>query len=395
MRLKKLFDRCNIYILLWTLGYVQNLFYSSSLLSMIFYIPYILMTIYYFYIAITTFKLGGPMKAIAAFFILMIIYGVFLLLLNDARGQERTSFLLMLFGSLGPIFPLYVFAKQGLLTEERMKSWFWIFLIIATTDYYVTGRNALEKAMSRGSRYEEATNNSTYFIAALLPFVFLFRKRPIIQYGLLTYIVFFVISGMKRGAIIVMALMLLWFIYKSFHSERRGRKVLVIILATVFVVEGIKYIEQFAENSDYFQYRIESTMDGASSGRDKIYSQLWSHYKFNDNILQLAFGEGAYHTENITGRAKAHNDWLELLIDCGLLGVIFYFIYWVSFYKTWRKSKGNFLVYSMMGAGLLFTFVRTFFSMSFSNMPFYMSVILAYCFANWNKKTDNLIDNTL
>ena len=157
------------------------------------------------------------------------------------------------------------------------------------------------------------------------------------------------------------------------------------------MVVGIRYIEQFAEKSDYFQYRLESTTEGKSSGRDVIYSQLWNHYKSNENIFQLAFGEGAFHTQNINGY-KAHNDWLELLIDCGLLGVIIYFIYWVNFYKAWRRSKGNFLVYMMMGAGLLFTFVRTFFSMSFSNMPFYMCVILAYCFANWNTITDDLTE---
>lgn len=395
MRLKKLFDRCNIYIMLWALDYVQNFYFDSSLLSMVLYIPYVLMTIYYFYIAVSSFRLEGPMKAIGYFFFLMILYGVGLLLLNDARGQERTSFLMMLLSSLGPIFPLYVFSKQGLLSEERMKSWFWIFLAIATADYFVTGRNALEKALSGGSRYEETTNNSTYFFAALMPFAFLFRKRPIIQYLLLAYISFFVISGMKRGAIVVLALMLLWFIYISFHTEQRGRKIFVILLTAIFMIVGIRYVEQFAANSAYFQYRLESTMEGQSSGREMIYSQIWNHYKSNDNVLQLAFGEGAYHTENVTGDRKAHNDWLELLIDCGLFGVIVYFIYWVSFYKAWRKSKGYFLVYMMMGAGLLFTFARTFFSMSFSNMPFYMCVILAYCFANWNRTTDDLIDKTL
>lgn len=395
MRLKILFDRCNIYIMLWALGHVQNFYFDSSLLSMIFYIPYVLMTIYYFYIAVSSFRLEGPMKTIACFFFLMILYGIGLLLLNNALGSERTSFLMMLLSSLGPIFPLYVFAKQGLLSEERMKGWLWIFLVIATADYFVTGRKTLEVALIRGSRYEEITNNSTYFFAALMPFAFLFRKRPIIQYLLLAYISFFVISGMKRGAIVVAALMILWFIYISFHTTQRGRKYLVILFSAVLLVVGIRYIERFAANSDYFQYRLESTMEGGSSGRDVIYSRIWNHYKSNDNVLQLAFGEGAFHSQNVTGDRKAHNDWLELLVDCGLFGVIVYFIYWVSFYKAWRKSKGYFLVYMMMGAGLLFTFARTFFSMSFSNMPFYINVILAFCFANWSRTTDDIIDKTL
>lgn len=83
---------------------------------------------------------------------------------------------------------------------------------------------------------------------------------------------------------------------------------------------------------------MEDTASGQSSGRDILYSTYWSHYINNDNIVQLLFGEGAYHTENIL-HLKAHNDWLELLIDCGLCGAILYFVYWYSFFKMWKKVR--------------------------------------------------------
>jgi hypothetical protein len=129
-------------------------------------------------------------------------------------------------------------------------------------------------------------------------------------------------------------------------------------------------------------------MEGSSSNRDIIYGTLWRHFINNDNVLQVFFGEGAFHTQNVTGYVKAHNDWLELLIDCGLITVLIYLIYWISFAINWLKSKPDILVFSMMGACFIFSFSRTFFSMSFSDMPFYTSMIMGYCFAKVSAKND-------
>ena len=43
----RVFDACTIYLLLWALGYVQKMFISSSSISMLFYVPYLAMTLYY------------------------------------------------------------------------------------------------------------------------------------------------------------------------------------------------------------------------------------------------------------------------------------------------------------------------------------------------------------
>ncbi len=143
------------------------------------------------------------------------------------------------------------------------------------------------------------------------------------------------------------------------------------------------------ETNDYFRFRIEQTLEGESSSRDVIYSQLWSHYLGNDSYLELIFGEGAFYTVNITiGNHKAHNDWLEILIDCGLLGVISYIYYWCFFIRDWFQMKNNHIAYAMMGACLIYTIMRTFFSMSFSNMPFYICMIIGYCFASTQEESE-------
>lgn len=383
MFLKKYLNSCNIYILLWLIGYVQNMYLSNSALSLVFYIPLTLMTMYYIVQLATKYRVKGVVKALLFFFLVLCVYGVGLLILKDAAGQDPKSFLMMLFSSLGPIFPFYVFTRQGKLSEKKLKVSFSIFLIVAIMEYFAYEQKALLLLVLNNS-YDEITNNSTYYFVALFPFVFLFYKKPILQYVFIACILGFVLSGMKRGAILVSTVLLIWFVFRTMKSATWKKKFLITCILAAFVIVGIIFVENLYNTSDYFQRRIEDTVEGEYSGRGSLYATYWNHYINNDNIFQLLFGEGAYHTENIL-HYKAHNDWLELLIDCGLLGAIIYCLYWCEFIKIWLRNRSNQILYSIIGACFIFTFMRTFFSMSFSDMPFSMCMIMGYCFGTINK----------
>ena len=378
----KALDACNIYILLWLLGYVQNLFLNSSWISIVFYIPYLGMTLYYIAKIFTTYHPKGVMRALSVFFLILVFYGVALVLLNNVPGQDRKSFLMMLFGSLGPVFAFYVFTQHGLLTDNRIHFWFFVFLVVATISFFVNRQKVLELLAENNSQFEDVTNNSAYTVLTLLPFVFIIRKNLVWQYVIVGVLMVLVIMGMKRGAILTGIVMLLWFVFVNTKTVSKKRRFFSLLLTIVLIIIGWRFTIQFYEANEYFQYRLEMTLEGSSSNRNWIYSTLWQHYINNNNILQLAFGEGAFHTVNITGGLKAHNDWIELLIDCGFMGVFFYFVYWVCFIRDWVKSNQDVLVYSMMGSCLIYTLLKTFFSMSFGDNSFYICMILGYCFAH-------------
>lgn len=378
------FNVCNIYILLWLLGQIQNLFLNNSTYSILIYIPYLGMTLYYIAKAILIFRPQKVMMAFSVFFSMLLIYGIFSLFSNYDTGSDKKAFLMMLFASLGPIFPFYVFTKNGLLTEKRLLNWLVLFVVFASLDFYITKQKGLLLLAERNVQYEDVVNNSSYNVLALMPFVFLLRKKPILQYVLIGYIMFFVITGLKRGAVFTAIPLVLWFLYIT-RSASKNRTIVLSIMTIVLLVIGWRFTLQFYESSDYFQMRVENTMQGQSSNRGWIYGTLWEHYKTNNSLFQLFFGEGAYYTQAMTG-LLAHNDWLELLIDCGLFGVVIYFVYWISFIRCWIISKSNYLLYAIIGSCFLFTFTRTFFSMSFSFLPFYICVMMGYCFAHVDTK---------
>lgn len=380
---------CNIYILTWLLLHLQNNYLNSSFVSMIFYLPFLGMTIYYV-TKVFTYKTYGFMNALSLFFVVLLFYGIGLLILNNATGQVRYSFLKVIFSSLGPIFAFYDFTKQGLLTERRMIGWVVFLVAIATIEYYGMMQRKLIELESMGSDREEITNNASYGILGLFPLVYLLRKKPVLQFVLVGYIMYFVIYGLKRGAIITGLLLIVWFIYTVTSNSKKMRRSLIMFLTIILLLFGWNYINGYYLSSEYFQSRVELTMEGVSSNREWIYTTLLQHFRDNQNVIQQLFGEGAYHTETLIG-LKAHNDWLELLIDCGVFGVLVYIIYWFCFIRDFIKSKSDYLIFSMLGACFIYTFVRTLFSMSFTDVPFTICMIMGFCFASMNNNTQTSI----
>lgn len=380
------FDACTLYILLWLFSDVQDLLFNSSLIAMLFYIPYLGMTLYFVVKAFSSYRFRGVMSALSVFFIILLLYGVVAVLLDNTKVDKK-SFLMMVINNLGPVFSFYYFSRKEMLTEKRMLFWFFVFLVVATLNYFVAQQRALAALAQDLYKYDEITNSAAYYILGLLPLVFLLKNKSLWQYAIVVYVMYFVISGLKRGAILVSLFMIVWFIYIKTRSSSNIKRIGILLLTIAFLGIGWYYVIRFYNTSDYFQVRVEKTLTGSSSNRDVIYSTLWNHYINNDNFLQLVFGEGGYHTVNIS-RLKAHNDWLELLIDCGILGVIIYLIYWICFIRDWLRNKSNYLVYSMLGACIIFTFLRTLFSMSFCSMPFYICLIMGYCFSQFQNNTN-------
>ena len=368
-----------LYITLWVLNKLQGLFIDSSILSILLYLPFTFITLVCSYKVILNLPKTRTLQVLSVFFVIILLYGIELLLFNDAYGQSRTSFLIATIGSIGPIFAFYYFAYHGVVTPKRLFYSFIIFLCVALFEFYSYQAAAL---IQLANDFDDITNNAAYAVLGCFPFLFLMNRKLIFQFVGLAIICFHVISGLKRGAVLILFVLLLWFFINAFNSTSSKKKIYLILLSLSLIFVGANYIQDFYNESEYFQYRVEMTKEGSSSSRDMIYSTLWSHFKTNDNLIEVLFGEGAYHTENVSRGLKAHNDWLELLIDCGLFGVFFYVLYWMAFWRDFKRSKSySVALYSILGCCFLYTFLRTLFSMSFTDIPFYISLMIGYGFA--------------
>ena len=394
----------DLYILCWCIYYQQEaLFSSGGLIFQGVLIVLLLMSLYFAFQVITKYKTPIYFKGLNMFLGVMVIYGLLLTISGEKVYVKATmeyyhsyDYLKLLLTSLLPIYSFFYFGEQGYITKDKLTIYVIIFIALAVNQFFYSQEQILATRSNNNNENFEVTNNVGYIFVSIIPLIALV-KRNLIKYVSLCICVAFAYLSVKRGAIVTSTISLLLFLLMSLKSSKRGHKfvILIVIFAIAF---GLYYfVLNILQNNALFLYRLESTQSGEIGVREKIFSDLWEHFLNNRSLLSILFGNGAFATAETTINF-AHNDWLEILTDQGLLGVIIYVFYWLCFYKTWRKNKmQNSSSFSMSIILFMFIFfIKTFFSMSFINLEIPATLALGYSLSqiNNNQKT-NFIHNKL
>ena len=319
------------------------------------------------------------------------IYGFYLILINPSTvyysmsGMSMASYnyIKSIYLSILPIYAFYYFSLKGYMTAERLRWWAVVFCISCVLSYYIYMQQALEQLMERGSSRKEITNNVGYIFLSLIPIWVIFRKKPLLQYAGLAFCMAFILMGMKRGAILIGGVVVLYLIWQIIKNARGKQRVIVTFLTAVLAVAGVYLVIDMMTSSDYFLQRLEATKEGNSSGRDSFYSFFWTYFTEKADTIQYLFGRGANGTLEIYYN-YAHNDWLEIAINQGLFGIIIYIIYWKKFYSTWRQSTNIEAKTILALVGIIY-FAQTLFSMSYGDMTYVSTSVLGYALATYKK----------
>lgn len=319
------------------------------------------------------------------------IYGFALILLNPSTiyyglsgiSTASYNYIKSIYLSILPIYAFYYFSLKGYLTAERLRWWAVVFSISCVLSYYLYMQQAMEELLERGSSAEEITNNAGYLFLSLIPVWVLFRKKPLLQYAGLAFCMAFILMGMKRGAILIGGVVVLYLIWQIIKNSSGKQRFFVILLTAALAVAGVYFVIDMMTSSDYFLQRLEATKEGDSSGRDSLYSFFWTYFTEKADAIQYFFGRGANGTLEIYEN-YAHNDWLEIAVNQGLLGIIVYVVYWLQFYSTWRQSTNIEAKTILALVGIIY-FAKTIFSMSYGDMTYVCTSVLGYALATYKK----------
>lgn len=218
---------------------------------------------------------------------------------------------------------------------------------------------------------DNVTNNAGYMLVTVLPLMgipLLFEKKFSFYLAILISTILVAFS-VKRGAIICLLIIIVCFWYCVFYKanpiggEKKFKQIISALLMLIILVFGLSYV---ITSNDYLLLRIEDMFEGNSSGRDEIAYTLLGSFQ-NSSIIEKLLGQGMSQTLAVAG-LYAHNDWLELLIDQGIIGVLLYAILFknmVSIYLRYKNKSSpacNFLILSTVCSW----FARSVFSMGFS-----------------------------
>ncbi len=183
---------------------------------------------------------------------------------------------------------------------------------------------------------QSITNNATMAFLAILPMLFI-MKNDIQRWITLLVCIFYILMGAKRGNIVAAIIPVGLFVYCMLRNRRRSGLKMIIVLAVIFGIAVVTY--RWVSNNDYLQHRIEQTEEGNSSGRDVIYANAWRAWYGSGNLSVYLLGYGFDGTIHhpIMNKYHAHNDWLEILVDYGLLGIFLYLLVFIIFALQVKK----------------------------------------------------------
>lgn len=363
---------------------------GGTIISQLILLSTMLMGLYFTFK--TFFIKGKPIyfNGLNLLFFTLVIYGVFLLISDHHyviqaklfdNEVSKSSYLKSIFLSFPNIYTFYYFSRKGFLTEDHLRKWILAFFGIAIFRFFDNQITAIQADLINGNDVEEITNNMGYLFVALIPSIALFKRNVRLQYCLLIICMAFIVFGMKRGAIIVGVVSMLYFLYFNLKYNNQVPKGKVIFLSFLIIIAAYFLTNYMMETSDYFLSRIEETKEGNSSGRNKIYEYFWNHFKNETNIFKFLFGNGANATLGIYIN-YAHNDWLELAINQGLFGIIVYMIYWLFFLLTIKSIKHNQTAKLVLTLIFISYFIETLFSMSYTEYSMVPSTVFGYYLAH-------------
>lgn len=350
------------------MSFLPFVYYSTKVyVVLLFFLAFAALGYTFYYVS--NYKIIPFFKCTFVFVAILSIYGLGHYLAGEdifwPAGKifvETNRYLLWLLISMLSVVPIYIFACRGELTEKGMKILFFVMLVSSIYAFNVSQQQMIAQAELLHTGEEEFTITVVYYFLSILPLVVLFKKNILLQFVLFfIFFAFFILSA-KRGTILLGSICILFMMWGSFSKYSIKKKVLFCAISLVFLLGLYEFTLYHFQNSPYFALRYRDTLNGYSSQRDVYLSTILEYMDNNFSIKSFLFGIGAQNTLK-ANVSFAHNDWIAIFLEQGVLGLLAYFLFWVSFVYTWLKSKDNKESFIVIGSLVIIGFGKSLFSM--------------------------------
>ena len=254
-------------------------------------------------------------KGIQGWLVLWIIIVSFNVLLLSTR---KGAYLIRVNLWTTSFLSAYCLARMN---ENTVKQIVYLFLIIYIIGlfYFIQGKLFQLVNLKRGL---EDTTNAIYCLVSIVPFLMLLKQKWLRLFLLIIAFVCTLYSN-KRGAAIVMALAMIPTISNVFEGMQNKRSKRFLIIATgIAIVYLLYYIGGAYLNGRLFE-RFKEVEETGGSGRSEIWANVLDAYN-SSNFGEQLLGHGHYAVSSLGNATAAHNDFLDVLYDYGLVGLFVY-----------------------------------------------------------------------
>ena len=278
---------------------------------------------------------------------------------------------------------IYYLTKYDCIDEDYFRIMIFIVIILYGITSFVNLKYRVASARGLGT-----ADNTGYSLVTLLAGTLLFFNK---KWMFITAIFFIILGSFvcgKRGAIISLAIALIpivRFVFATYIQQISRR--FLYIMAGVFICFLCVLI--FGDYLDATITRFHDLDEDGGSGRDRIYLMYFDEFSRSEMIYQM-FGHGLF--AGLWGESHkfafyyllAHNDWLEILFDFGLIGVFIWgLFFWIIYKEIRQKRDDKDTLYYVLKVSFILLGIKSIFSSTFlmSINSIYMFMIMAFSIA--------------
>lgn len=219
--------------------------------------------------------------------------------------------------------------------------------------------------------------STAYYTLFFLPFALLSEKK-VIKWGGTVLVLYTLLLCMKRTGFIAFVVGIVIYILVEYRSAPKGSKKRAFVLLGGLLAFTAMYFFIMENTRGTFSVidRLLSTGQTSNEGREDVWPVVISMIRYSD-IIALIFGHG-FDTviENSPLALSAHCDFLEVIYDYGVSGLLLYLTFykrlWNGFIKMYRQG-------SELAAPMSFTFVTAFVVSLFSHLIIFPTYFLGFC----------------
>ena len=197
----------------------------------------------------------------------------------------------------------------------------------------------------KGSIYDRTNiigvNYAIYFSIPLL--VILQRINKPLIWECVTFSILMILSiiSFKRTTLMALALAAFLYFYSKYMARsnfsKRRKFVIIVCIGVITGVAALWYTD------GYIIERISVALETGGNGRLDIWSRVVDQY-IGSNVIELLVGHG-YNAVYRTIGLSAHNEFLEMLYDYGIIGLVIYMAVLLKFIAILYqlRQKKNFI----------------------------------------------------
>lgn len=234
--------------------------------------------------------------------------------------------------------------------------------------------------------------NHYFYVGLLLPFLFLIEKKGL-KYTLFTLGFVASLISYKRSSIIFAFALFILLIFTDFVKTASRRRGIVSGIIGALLLSGVmfySYNRIDTLTNGYVSQRFEQTKEDGGSGREERYEGALKQYAklpFINKFIGIGF-DGVRYKFNLSDDAvenggSAHNDFIEMLCDFGIIGLLLYLVIVLNLIRMITKCKMiSKTLYDANVAGLIVFFVMSMVSHLFLYGSYYGYLSILWGFSN-------------